>query len=68
MPEYNYKLTNMGESSTKLGPCEVCGKHVTEVWHLQEEREYVRPEGKNRSNVADLRGIIIKMKKPFRLF
>lgn len=20
----------MGESSTKLGPCEVCGKHVTE--------------------------------------
>ena len=37
--KYQYKLTNMGESSAKFGPCEICGKPVSEVWHQSEERE-----------------------------
>ena len=36
---YKYKLTNMGESSAKFGPCEICSKPVPEVWHQSEERE-----------------------------
>ena len=37
--KHKYKLTNMGESSVKYGPCEICGKPVSEVWHQSEERE-----------------------------
>lgn len=38
--EYRYKLNNMNESSQKYGVCEVCGKHVSEVYHQIEERKY----------------------------
>lgn len=37
---YRYKLTNTQESSKKYGVCEVCGKHVSEVYHQIEERQY----------------------------
>ena len=36
---HKYKLTNMGESSAKYGPCEICGGEVSEVWHQSEERK-----------------------------
>jgi hypothetical protein len=37
---YRYNLTSTGESSNKLGLCDVCGKHVTEVHHQTEEKHY----------------------------
>lgn len=37
---YRYKLTNTQESSKKYGMCEVCGKHVSEVYHQVEEKQY----------------------------
>jgi hypothetical protein len=38
--KYRYTMKNTGGSSTKYGPCEVCGKRAAEVWSLQEERAY----------------------------
>ena len=37
---YVYRITNTGASSAKFGHCEVCGRHVSEVWHLVEGRIY----------------------------
>lgn len=42
---YQYKLTNTKESSSKYGNCDVCGKHVSEVYSQIEEKEYHRPDG-----------------------
>ncbi len=39
-PVYRYRLTNTNHSSSKFGPCEVCQKHVSEVWFQVEERSY----------------------------
>jgi len=44
---YLYRLTNTNESSQKYGECEVCGKHVSEVFSQQEERSY-QFEGRER--------------------
>lgn len=41
--KYKYKLISTGESSSRYGPCEVCGKHVSEVYH-QIEWKYFRLE------------------------
>jgi len=40
---YRYNLTSTEESSNKYGNCEICGKHVTEVFHQTEERQYYNP-------------------------
>ncbi|MCL4296270.1 MAG: hypothetical protein KJ077_11100 [Anaerolineae bacterium] len=37
---YRYRLSSTGNSSAKYGPCEVCGKHASEVFSQSEEREY----------------------------
>ena len=37
--EYRYTLKNMNESSAKYGPCAICGKHTSEVYHQTEERQ-----------------------------
>lgn len=37
---YRYRLRSTCHSSEKYGPCECCGKHVTEVCHQTEERAY----------------------------
>ena len=39
---YRYKLINTQESSKKYGVCEVCGKHVSEVYHQVEQKQYTR--------------------------
>lgn len=40
---YHYRLTSMGESSAKYGPCEVCKQPVSEVFLQAKSRgpEYV---------------------------
>ena len=38
--EYNYSLTNTGQSSSRYGNCEVCREHCSEVWHQVETRNY----------------------------
>ena len=40
MPEYRYRIQSTGASSHKYGPCEVCGKHVSEVFSQIEQRWY----------------------------
>ncbi|MDY4127609.1 hypothetical protein [Peptostreptococcus porci] len=40
MDSYRYILKSTNESSKKYGVCEVCGKHVSEVYHQIEERKY----------------------------
>lgn len=38
--QYRYTIYNTGYSSARFGVCEVCGKHVSEVWSQREERQY----------------------------
>ncbi len=40
------RLTNTQESSTKYGPCECCGKNVSEVWVKTGPKPYFNHEGK----------------------
>jgi hypothetical protein len=40
MNKYRYCIKSTGGSSDKYGVCSVCGKHVTEVFNLIEERYY----------------------------
>lgn len=40
MANYQYKLTSTGQSSQKYGNCEVCEKHVSEVFYQVESVEY----------------------------
>lgn len=37
---YRYKMNSTESSSNKYGVCEVCGKHVSEVYHQIEEKQY----------------------------
>ena len=39
---YKYRIKSTGDSSAKFGPCEVCGKHASEVFYQVEERKYTR--------------------------
>jgi RNA polymerase-binding transcription factor DksA len=38
--KYRYVLKSTNDSSMKYGVCEVCGQHVSEVFHQIEERHY----------------------------
>ena len=38
MTKYKYKLSRMEGSSIKYGPCEVCGKNVSDVYYQIESR------------------------------
>lgn len=38
--QYAYDLFDSGDSSARFGPCEVCNKHVSEVYHQVEMRCY----------------------------
>jgi hypothetical protein len=49
-----YRITNTGMSSARLGGCEVCGKHVTDVFHQVEELQYAA--GWTRLQCQDLFG------------
>ena len=49
---YRYRLRNTHESSDRFGACEVCNKHVSEVWLQTEERQYIHGKG------SDLEGEI----------
>ena len=40
MSQYRYRLISTGYSSDKYGNCEVCGKHVSEVFSQSEEQYY----------------------------
>jgi len=40
MPKYRYILKSTGNSSSKYGVCEVCGKYATEVFSQSEEKYY----------------------------
>jgi len=40
MANYQYRLTSSNQSSQSYGNCEVCGKHVSEVFYQVESVEY----------------------------
>lgn len=40
MAEYRYRIKSTNDSSSKFGPCEVCGHHATEVFLQVEEQAY----------------------------
>lgn len=40
MPNYRYRIRSTGYSSARFGPCEICGKHVSDVHSQVEEVEY----------------------------
>ena len=44
-----YKFERINRSSTYLGNCEVCGKFCSEVYHLMEEKEYIRSDTDKKS-------------------
>ena len=58
--EYKYTLKSWEASSQKYGNCEVCGQHVTEIYHQTEERKYFDPMDNGfsytRHNCTDLIG------------
>lgn len=37
---YRYRLSSTGASSDKFGPCEICGKHASEVFLQVEQQKY----------------------------
>jgi hypothetical protein len=45
MNRYRYRIKSTGESSAKYGACEVCGKHVSEVFYQVEEKFFRFPAG-----------------------
>lgn len=40
---YVYRIKSTGNSSARFGPCEVCGKHVSEVF-IQTEGKIYQPK------------------------
>lgn len=44
-----YKLYRTNRSSAYLGNCEVCRKFCSEVYHLIEEKEYIRADSQKKS-------------------
>ena len=38
------RLYNTGFSSSSLGNCEVCKKYCNDVYHLTEQRKYIRAD------------------------
>lgn len=51
---HRYKLINTGYSSSRYGLCEICNKHVSEVFHQIEEKKY--SGGWTRHNCHNLYG------------
>jgi hypothetical protein len=39
---YRYRMKATGQSSARLGACEICGQHASDVYHLIGERLYER--------------------------
>ena len=54
-----YRFEEMGESSNRFGPCEICDKYVSSV-HTQVEFRFYLDPGTNKLAVtyADCRGIV----------
>ena len=44
-PDYRYEIVDTGYGSHVLGPCEVCGKHASTIYHQIKRRVYTRPDG-----------------------
>jgi len=40
-----YKISSLGGSSDKYGKCEVCGKHVSDVFIQQPYEQFTGPDG-----------------------
>jgi hypothetical protein len=53
MSNFAYRLRNTGSSSQRLGACEVCEKHATEVFHQVESRSVEKSPGFDRYTYAD---------------
>ena len=43
---YKYKIYSTGYSSERFGLCEICNKHVSDVFHQVEGRQYKSGSGK----------------------
>lgn len=43
--KYRYRIKNTGFSSKRFGNCEVCGKHVSEVYFQVEQRTVLMNDG-----------------------
>lgn len=43
--KYVYRLNTTGGGSSKYGPCEVCKKKASEIFHLVQAQVYRRPDG-----------------------
>lgn len=39
--KFYYRISSLEKSSTRYGPCEVCGDHASEVHFQTESREYI---------------------------
>lgn len=50
---YRYRLSSTGYSSARLGPCEICGKHASEVFIQAEQKRYRRHDGTLSWTYAD---------------
>lgn len=64
-PQFRYRLRTTGHSSVRLGPCEVCTKHASEVFLQVEEQLFdtddldpseVRSDPYTRHECVDLFG------------
>lgn len=47
--EYVYEISSTEQSSNHYGNCEVCGKHVSEVFYQTENRKYFNPIANKQS-------------------
>lgn len=45
LDEYRYKLYQQHCTSDKLGPCEICGKFVADMYHQSKARRFTITEG-----------------------
>ena len=53
---YHYKLTSTHSNSYKYGVCEICKKHVSDVFVQSEQRDFFSPvENKIMRTFADCR-------------
>jgi len=42
---YRYRIRSTGYSSRRYGPCQVCGRHASEVFLQAELQMSIRPDG-----------------------
>lgn len=55
--QYRYRMRNTGHSSTKFGPCEICGNHVAEVFYQVEGTCYAEDDGSLYPTYAGCRSL-----------